>query len=80
MVRKKLRAARANRVFCTDEKRICTENTVTVNTKQGVGVLYKIADCVRMCFSSAQYRNAATREALLKSKAPRMMEISEEAA
>jgi len=38
-----LRAARANRVFCTDKKRIRTENTVTVNTKDGVGVLYKIA-------------------------------------
>ena len=37
-----LRAARANRVFCTDEKRIRTENTVMVNTKCGVGVLYKI--------------------------------------
>jgi hypothetical protein len=30
-----LRAARANRVFCTDEKRIRTENTVLVNTKHG---------------------------------------------
>jgi hypothetical protein len=39
-----LRAARANRVCCTDEKkRIRTANTVMVNTKQGVGVLYKIA-------------------------------------
>ena len=28
-----MRAARANRVFRTDEKRIRTENTVTVNTK-----------------------------------------------
>jgi len=37
-----LRAARANRVFCTDEKRIRTENTVLVNTKQGVRGLYKI--------------------------------------
>jgi len=39
-----LRATRANRVFCTDEKRIRTKNTVIVNTKQGVGVLYKIVD------------------------------------
>ena len=54
-----LRAARANRVFCTDEKRIRTENTVIVNTKQGMGVLYKIADCVRMCFSSARDRRSA---------------------
>jgi hypothetical protein len=51
-----LRAARANRVFCTDEKRIRTENTVMFNTKQGVGFLYKIADCVRMCFSSVRNR------------------------
>ena len=39
-----LRAARANRVFCTDKKRIRTENTVIVNTKHGVVVLYKIDD------------------------------------
>jgi hypothetical protein len=39
-----LRAARANRVFCTDKKRIRTENTVIVNTKHGVVVLYKIYD------------------------------------
>jgi len=30
--------ARANRVFCTDEKRIRAEHTVTVYTKQSVGV------------------------------------------
>jgi len=41
---------RGNRVFCTDEKRIRTENAVTVNAKQGVEVLYKIADCVRTDF------------------------------
>jgi hypothetical protein len=35
---------RANRVFCTDEKCIRTENAVMVNTKHGMGVLYKIAD------------------------------------
>ncbi len=44
MLRMDLRATRANRVFCTDEKRIRTKNTVIVNTKQGVGVLYKIVD------------------------------------
>jgi len=54
-----LRAARANRVFCTDEKRIRTENTVIVNTKQAVGVLFKIVDCVRMRFSSARNRRPA---------------------
>jgi hypothetical protein len=48
MRRADLRAARANRVFCTDEKRIRTENTVMVNTKRGVGVLYKIVDCARL--------------------------------
>jgi hypothetical protein len=44
MRRAELRAARANRIFCTDEKHIRTENTVTANTKPGVGVLYKIDD------------------------------------
>ena len=51
-----LRALRANRVFRADEKHIRTENTVTVNTKHSVEVLSKIADCVRMCFSSARNR------------------------
>ncbi|MBI5912321.1 MAG: hypothetical protein HY848_20525 [Betaproteobacteria bacterium] len=37
-----LRAARANRVFRADEKRIRTENTVMGNTKQSVGVLARI--------------------------------------
>jgi len=47
VVTRSLRAARANRVFCTDKKRIRTENTVIVNTKHGVMVFYKIADCAR---------------------------------
>ena len=47
MPRVELRAARANRVFCTDDKRIRTENTVTVNTKHSVGFLYEIVDRVR---------------------------------
>jgi hypothetical protein len=54
MARGDLRAARANRVFCTDEKRIGTKNTVIVNNKDNAGVLYKIVNCVRMCFSSAR--------------------------
>src|SRR5665647_920300 len=54
-----LRAARANRVFCTDEKHIRTENTVTVNTKHRVEVLYKIVDCARICFSSVRNRRSA---------------------
>jgi hypothetical protein len=54
-----LRAARANRVFCADKKRIRTENTVMVNTKHSAGGLYKIADCVRMCFSSVRNRRSA---------------------
>jgi len=44
MPRADLRAARANRIFCTDEQRIRAENAVMVNTKQSVKVLYKIAD------------------------------------
>ena len=46
----KLRAARANRVFCTDEKHIRKENTVLVNTSHDAGVFHKIADCARMAF------------------------------
>jgi hypothetical protein len=38
MRRAELRAARANRDLCTDEKRIRTENTVMINSKQGVGL------------------------------------------
>jgi hypothetical protein len=38
MPRADLRAARANRVFYTDEQRIRTESMVMVNTKHGVGV------------------------------------------
>jgi hypothetical protein len=51
-----LRAARANRVFRADEKRIRTENTVMVNTKRSAGVLSEIADWARMCFSSVPNR------------------------
>jgi len=52
--------ARANRVFCTDEKRIRTENTVTDKSNNGLGlVLYKIAGCARMCFSSVRGRRSA---------------------
>jgi len=47
--------ARANRVFCADEKRIRAENTVLDKSNGGLG-LYKIADCARMCFSSAHNR------------------------
>jgi hypothetical protein len=54
--RQNLRAARANRVFRTDEKHIRAEDTVMVNTRQALRVLYKIADCVRMCISSARNR------------------------
>jgi hypothetical protein len=56
---KDLRAARANRVFQTDEKHIRSENTVMVNTEHSVGVLYKIVDCVRMRFSSARNQRSA---------------------
>ena len=43
--------ARANRVFCTDEKRIRTENTVMDKSKGGLGLfLSEIADCVRTAF------------------------------
>jgi hypothetical protein len=52
-----LRAARANRDFCADEKRIRAEITVMDKSKGGLGlVLSKIADGARMCFSSVRYR------------------------
>jgi hypothetical protein len=52
-----LRAARANRVFCTDEKHIGTENTVMDKNKDAMGLLLsKIVDCARMCFSSVRNR------------------------
>jgi hypothetical protein len=52
-----LRAARANRAFCMDEKRIHTESTVMNKSNDGLGLsLYKITDCVRMSFSSARNR------------------------
>jgi hypothetical protein len=59
MPRADLRAARANRVFRTDEKHIRAKNTVMVSTNQAVGGLCKIADCVRMCFSSVHNRRSA---------------------
>ncbi|MBI5911493.1 MAG: hypothetical protein HY848_16275 [Betaproteobacteria bacterium] len=54
-----LRAARANRVFCADEKRIRTKNTVIDKNKDSVGGLSKIADSVRTWFSSVRYRRSA---------------------
>jgi hypothetical protein len=55
-----LRAARANRVFCTDEKRIRTKYAVMIKNKDESGLLlHKIADRVRMCFSSVRDRRSA---------------------
>jgi hypothetical protein len=43
-----------------DEKRIHTESTVMNKSNNGLGwVLYKIADCARMCFSSVHNRRSA---------------------
>jgi hypothetical protein len=53
-----LRAPRANRVFGTDEKRIRTENTVMGKPKDALGILIKIADCVRTRFSSVRNRRS----------------------
>jgi hypothetical protein len=53
-----LRAARANRVFRADEKRIRTENTVMIKSRNGLG-LHKIVDRVGMCFSSVRNRRSA---------------------
>jgi hypothetical protein len=55
-----LRAARANRDFCADEKRIRAEITVMDKSKDGLGLLLsKIADCARMRFSSVHNRRSA---------------------
>jgi hypothetical protein len=54
-----LRAARANRVFCTDEKRIRTKNTVIDKNKDGTEGLYKIVACARMRFLSVRKRRSA---------------------
>jgi len=55
-----LRAARANRDFGTDEKRIRTKITVMDKSNSGLGLpLYKIADCARMAFSSVRNRRSA---------------------
>jgi len=35
-----LRATRANRIFCTDEKHIRAENTVMVKYNNGFGVVF----------------------------------------
>jgi len=51
-----LRAPRANRVFGTDEERIRTKNTVMDKPKDALGILIKIADCVRTRSSSARNR------------------------
>jgi len=59
VAKRPLRAVRANRVFCTDEKRIRTENTVTVKASHSVWGLYKIADCARTGSSSAHNRRSA---------------------
>src|ERR1039458_8388167 len=43
-----------------DEKRIHTESTVMKKSNNGLGLsLYKIADCVLMCFSSVRNRRSA---------------------
>jgi len=59
MLTEDLRAARANRGFGTDKKRIRTETTVLDKNKDSSGVLFKIVDRVRMCFSFARNRRSA---------------------
>jgi hypothetical protein len=55
-----LRAARANRDFCADEKRIRTEITVMDKSKDGLDLLLsKITNCARMCFSYVRNRRSA---------------------
>ncbi len=55
-----LRALRANRVFCTDEKRIRTNSTVLDKPKNFPALLFsKILECARMRFSSVRIRGSA---------------------
>jgi len=54
-----LRAPHANHVSRTDEKRIRAGNTVTDNSKDSLGFLHKIVDCLRMCFLSAGNQRSA---------------------
>jgi hypothetical protein len=56
IAKRPLRAPRANPVFGADEKRIRTKNTVMDKPKDALGVLIKIADCVRTDSSSAHNR------------------------
>jgi len=57
MRRADLRAARANCVFGTDEKRIRTENAVTYKNNNGPGLLFhKIIAGARTRFTSAHQR------------------------
>jgi hypothetical protein len=52
-------ALRAPTVFSARIKTIRAENTVMDKNKDSAGVLYKIADCARMCFSSVRNRRSA---------------------
>jgi hypothetical protein len=44
-----LRAPRANPVFCTDEKRIRTENTVMYKNKDGLSGFHQRSSIARGC-------------------------------
>jgi len=48
-----LRAARANRIFCTEES-VRAENPVLIKTKNGGWAFYQIVDCARMVLIRAQ--------------------------
>jgi hypothetical protein len=52
-------ALRAPTVFSIRIESIRMENTVVVTNNDAAGVLYKIVDCARMCFSSARNRRSA---------------------
>jgi len=68
-----LRALRANRIFCTDKKRIRTENTVLGKSIFGFGLsLCKIAECVRMTLINPRGRAAGRASAISVAKANRV--------
>jgi hypothetical protein len=60
-----LRAPRANRAFCADEKHIRTESTVMDKSSNVLGlVLYKITDCVRTDFRPCAIGDPRGRDAV----------------
>jgi len=75
------RSARQTAFFVTDEKRIRTRNAVMIKSKDEPGLLlHKIADCARMCFSSARNRDPRGRFLVAQQTATLQLRASAEPA